>query len=103
MRTQEHTAHVSFGSIQVDSLNIQPGERYDLVFHASLGASGGNHWVRLYSLPLCSFAETHAEAILRYAGAPEEDPPGVTDYATADRDGDVSFTFISVFLNGDCH
>ena len=73
---------------QVESLVIQGGERYDFVLNANYNALS-NHWLRITGLGDCSNSKTHQEAILRYQGAAEVDPPGKTTYEDNSRQGKV--------------
>ena len=85
----------TFGSFQVDALQVHPGERFDFVLHTNTG-SIRNYWIRVYSLPTCILAKTHQEAILRYQGAPDSLPPEAEDFESANRAGVVGFyVFIS--------
>ncbi|KAG1878718.1 laccase [Suillus tomentosus] len=57
----------------VDSLPVLPGQRYSVIVHANQPVA--NYWVRvLPNLGNQSFAGGLNQAILRYKGAPEEDP-----------------------------
>ena len=57
----------------VDSLAVYPGQRYSVVVTAS--QTVGNYWIRaLSNHPNQTFDDGQSSAILRYAGAPEQDP-----------------------------
>ncbi|KAG1793124.1 laccase [Suillus plorans] len=57
----------------VDSLPVLPGQRYSVIVHADQPVA--NYWVRvLPNLGNQSFSGGLNQAILRYKGAPEEDP-----------------------------
>ncbi|XP_063243590.1 uncharacterized protein LOC134542927 [Bacillus rossius redtenbacheri] len=73
--------------IQVDSLVSYAGERFDVVLTAN--QSVGSYWVRFRGLMDGDerFTSVHQVAILRYEGAPLEDPPGDVGYDEARRDG----------------
>ncbi|KAI9571988.1 laccase [Boletus coccyginus] len=58
----------------VDSLQVFPGQRYSVIMNAT--QSIGNYWIR--ALPSVPFGQNFAgglnSAILRYSGAPSQDP-----------------------------
>lgn len=57
----------------VDSLQVLPGQRYSVVLNAT--QSVGNYWIRaLPSTTNATFAGGLNSAILRYSGAPNQDP-----------------------------
>ena len=59
--------------VEVDSIPILSGQRYSVVVTA--GQPVGNYWIRsLSNLPNVTFDGGQNMAILRYQGAPEEDP-----------------------------
>ena len=59
--------------VEVDSIPILAGQRYSVVVTADRPT--GNHWIRsLTNLPNATFDGGQNMAILRYQGAPEEDP-----------------------------
>ena len=59
--------------VQVDSIPILVGQRYSVVVTADQPA--GNYWIRsLSNQPNVTFDGGQNMAILRYEGAPEEDP-----------------------------
>ena len=53
---------------------VVPGERYDVVISADQPVS--NYWIRAVGLRDCAFTNGTAAAILKYEGAPEEEPSG---------------------------
>ncbi|XP_048742279.2 uncharacterized protein LOC125655810 [Ostrea edulis] len=65
----------------VDSFVINPGERYD--FSIVANQSVGNYWIRGKTLEVTR--TTVAEAILRYDGAPKEDPTTAQKNCTAEK------------------
>ena len=59
--------------IEVDSLPVLAGQRYSVVVTAN--QTIGNYWIRALSdLPNATFDSGQSLAILRYAGAPVQDP-----------------------------
>uniref|UniRef100_A0A7G3ARV2 Putative multicopper oxidase n=1 Tax=Lutzomyia longipalpis TaxID=7200 RepID=A0A7G3ARV2_LUTLO len=66
--------------IEIDSLVSYAGERFDFVVHAN--QKPGNYWIRVKGLMDCDqrFTSAHQVAILRYAGAPEEEPKDCPTY-----------------------
>ncbi|XP_054269197.1 uncharacterized protein LOC128990701 [Macrosteles quadrilineatus] len=64
----------------VDSLVSYAGERWDFVLDAD--AEVGNYWMRFTGLMDCDerFTKAHQLAILRYEGAPAEEPQGPVGY-----------------------
>ncbi|KAL4230719.1 Mco1p [Mactra antiquata] len=75
----------AFEKIEADSFNIFAGERYDFVLNASMPV--GNYWVRVRGLADCGVKQAKQVAILRYTGAPDEDPEGEVTWELADRQG----------------
>lgn len=69
-------------TVKVDSLVSYAGERFDFVVTAN--QVPGNYWIRIKGLMDCDerFLKAHQGAILRYNGAPNEDPlsPLTYDY-----------------------
>ncbi|KAG0704572.1 laccase [Suillus ampliporus] len=103
----------------VDSLPVYAGQRYSVVVHADQPVD--NYWVRaLSNLPNQTFAGGLNQAILRYIGAPNEDPtssqrafnlrfneaklasltntpaPGIPEIGKAD----ININFVSSNVNG---
>ena len=77
-------------------LLVFSGERYDFVLNANQPV--GNYWVYAVGLWDCRKSGLIVNAILRYNGAPDEDPEG--DPSKLDASGIVSvnpFIFISLF------
>lgn len=57
----------------VDSLQIYAGQRYSVIMNATQPV--GNYWIRaLPSTPGATFTGGLSSAILRYSGAPDQDP-----------------------------
>ena len=56
--------------IVLESFIIHPGERFDFILYTTEGI--GNYWIRARTLEVNR--RTLAEAILRYQGAPIENP-----------------------------
>ncbi len=75
---------------QVESFVVHSGERYDFVLAADV-TPPRSHWVRAHGLGDCT--DVHQEAILRYAGASDEDPEEPADYESGAREGMVTFPF----------
>ncbi|RUS80325.1 hypothetical protein EGW08_011926, partial [Elysia chlorotica] len=69
-----------FQPVEVDSFDILNGERYDFVLHANQTAELKNFWIRVRGQIMCRFTKAHQVALLRYAGAPDVDPPEPTDW-----------------------
>ncbi|XP_048241783.1 laccase-2-like isoform X2 [Haliotis rufescens] len=65
----------------VDVFLVFPGERYDFLLFANQDV--GNYWVKVVGLSECRVADVSAAAILRYAGAPDEDPSTALMFSTA--------------------
>ncbi|KAK7030484.1 laccase, multicopper oxidase, benzenediol:oxygen oxidorectuctase [Paramarasmius palmivorus] len=65
---------VSHEAIQVDSFKIYAGQRYSFVLNANQPV--GNYWIRANpNLGVQGFTNGINSAILRYVGAPDEEPP----------------------------
>ncbi|RZF45560.1 hypothetical protein LSTR_LSTR016803, partial [Laodelphax striatellus] len=66
--------------IEAATLVSYAGERWDFVLNAN--ATVGNYWIRFKGLMDCDerFTKAHQVAILRYHGAPEEDPTSKLSY-----------------------
>ena len=63
-----------FQPVEISRLGVSSGERYDFILTADQDV--GNYWFRLYTDDRgCPFAVKEEFAVLRYEGAPEEDPP----------------------------
>nr|AAZ06799.1 laccase [Halocyphina villosa] len=58
--------------VTVDSFNIFVGQRYSVILHANQPV--GNYWIRAAPNGVSNFAGGIDSAILRYVGAPEEEP-----------------------------
>lgn len=76
-----------FRPLEVESLNLFTGERYDVILVASNPV--GNYWIRTRGLADCGpdMKSASQTAILRYKGADDTFPPGCTDYESGDRKG----------------
>ncbi|KAK3597474.1 hypothetical protein CHS0354_041893 [Potamilus streckersoni] len=74
-----------FKKIEVESFNIFAGERFDFVLAAT--ADVGNYWIRARGLADCSVKKAKQVAILRYEGAPDEQPTQPISYEDANRSG----------------
>ncbi|XP_027207469.2 uncharacterized protein [Penaeus vannamei] len=70
-----------------DSLVIYSGERFDVVLEADQPVD--NYWIRFTGLIDCEPFESVQGAILRYEGAPEEEPAGALTYDPAYPPGTV--------------
>lgn len=68
-------------AMEVGSIVTYSGERFDFVLNANQEV--GNYWLRLKGLMDCSerFTSAFQVAILRYEGAPDEEPTGQLGYA----------------------
>ncbi|XP_001357249.3 laccase-2 [Drosophila pseudoobscura] len=68
-------------ALEVGSIVTYAGERFDFVLNANQEV--GNYWVRLKGLMDCSevFTSAFQVAILRYEGAPDEEPTAELSYA----------------------
>ncbi|XP_039275445.1 laccase isoform X2 [Nilaparvata lugens] len=66
--------------IEAATLVSYAGERWDFVLNAN--ASVGNYWIRFKGLMDCDerFTKAHQAAILRYQGAPDEEPGSKLSY-----------------------
>ncbi|GAB0094395.1 Multicopper oxidase [Sergentomyia squamirostris] len=66
--------------LEVDTLVTYAGERFDFVIHTK--QKPGNYWMRVKGLMDCDdrFTSAHQAAILRYHGAPEEEPSECPQY-----------------------
>ncbi|XP_042889082.1 laccase-like [Penaeus japonicus] len=64
-----------------DSLVIYSGERFDVVLEADQPVD--NYWIRFNGLIDCEPFESVQGAVLRYEGAPEEDPKAALEYNPA--------------------
>ena len=78
-----------FCPLQVESLVLFAGERYDFVLNANESILS-NHWMRVYGLADCSVRKMRQESILRYIGAADEDPSQNVTYQDGNRDGLVN-------------
>lgn len=58
-----------------------PGERYDFVLEANQQV--GNYWIRISGNNNC--IDKPQEAILRYEGAGDTEPPGLTEFKPGKR------------------
>ncbi|XP_060075142.1 uncharacterized protein LOC132554835 [Ylistrum balloti] len=74
-----------FQPIDVESINIFAGERYDIVILANQTVD--NYWVRARGLGDCSFKDTYQQAIIRYDGAGEKLPNRPTGHQFGAREG----------------
>jgi len=63
---------------QASSLTIYSGERFDIVLDANQAV--GNYWIRFNGLIDCEQNEVYQGAILRYTGAPIQDPEGALSF-----------------------
>ncbi|KAL5022049.1 hypothetical protein ScPMuIL_001204 [Solemya velum] len=76
-----------FHPIEVDSFNIFSGERYDFVLSANQNV--GNYWFRARGLGDCgaNSGQISENAIIRYTGAPEENPSLMDYYHSGSKTG----------------
>lgn len=72
----------------VDSFVISAGERYDFVLNASQAIS--SYWIRLHGLMDCNVNRVFQAAILRYQGAPDNEPSDILTYENTNRQGKVT-------------
>ena len=71
---------------EVDSIPIYAGQRYSVVVTAN--QTVGNYWIRaLPNVPNATFDDGQNKAILRYAGAADEDPTSDATYDIAFDEG----------------
>ncbi|GFR63210.1 multicopper oxidase [Elysia marginata] len=77
----------AFEPFTADSFNIFAGERYDFVLYADKTNALRNYWIRARGMADCSVKKAHQVAVLRYAGAPDVDPPEPTDWDSSIRGG----------------
>ncbi|KZS15189.1 Laccase 2 [Daphnia magna] len=73
--------------IEVDSLVIHAGERYDFIVNA--GQEISSYWIRLHGLMDCGPKRVFQAAILRYHGALETEPDAILTYENTNRLGKV--------------
>lgn len=66
---------------------VHAGERYDFILNANQDIS--SYWIRLHGLMDCWFNQVFQGAILRYDGAPEEEPEGSLTYENTKRNAKV--------------
>ncbi|XP_058802815.1 uncharacterized protein LOC131670857 [Phymastichus coffea] len=64
--------------VEVDAITTWSGERVDFILNANQRPD--NYWIRVSGYGVCSNTSAHQVAILRYYGAPFEDPMGVVGY-----------------------
>ncbi|KAJ8298424.1 hypothetical protein KUTeg_024955 [Tegillarca granosa] len=74
-----------FEQIDVESLNVFAGERFDIVLTADQGVA--NYWVRVRGLGLCQNSVAFQQAIVHYEGASMENPDGPSGYWHGARTG----------------
>ncbi|KAJ8298425.1 hypothetical protein KUTeg_024956 [Tegillarca granosa] len=75
----------AFEKIDVESLNVFAGERYDIVLTAD--QSVANYWIRVRGLGLCQNSNAFQQAIIHYKGASMENPDGPSGYWHGARTG----------------
>ncbi|KAK3752522.1 hypothetical protein RRG08_032812 [Elysia crispata] len=76
-----------FQPFEAESFNILNGERYDFILHANQTTNLRNYWIRARGQIMCGFNKAHQVAVLRYAGAPDVEPPELTDWDSSIRGG----------------
>ncbi|GFN91551.1 multicopper oxidase [Plakobranchus ocellatus] len=76
-----------FEPFTADSFNIFAGERYDFVLYADKISPLRNYWIRARGMADCAVKKAHQVALLKYAGAPDVDPPEATDWDSSIRGG----------------
>ncbi|NP_001155158.1 venom laccase precursor [Nasonia vitripennis] len=65
--------------LEVDSLRILSGERYDIILSAKQKVE--NYWIRFRGMDgACDITKAHQVAVLRYKGAPEVEPAAKVAY-----------------------
>lgn len=74
-----------FQKRDVEFFNIFAGERFDFVLHASLPIA--NYWIRAIGLADCAVKHAKQIAILRYVGAPDENPTEIFTWNDTYRRG----------------
>ncbi|XP_052228206.1 uncharacterized protein LOC127842632 [Dreissena polymorpha] len=75
----------AFEPLEVETFNIFAGERFDFVLSAVMPV--GNYWIRTRGLADCGVKSAHQVAILRYQGAPDQDPPLNVSWDLGNRSG----------------
>lgn len=70
---------------------MNSGERYDFVINADREV--GNYWIRVMADVSCSTSKVHQEAILRYDGAPDEEPTEPLGYGIGFEPGKRVITY----------
>ena len=75
--------------MQVSSVVIHAGERFDIVLNANAEVIG-NYYLRANGIARCSRGDTFQTAIIHYTGAPDELPEMPDDYETGLVGGIVS-------------
>ncbi|GFN91552.1 multicopper oxidase [Plakobranchus ocellatus] len=73
--------------VVADILNVFAGERYDFILYADKTTTLRNYWIRARGLGDCSVKRAHQVALLKYAGAPDVDPPEPIDYDSVTNSG----------------
>ncbi|RLU22355.1 hypothetical protein DMN91_004633 [Ooceraea biroi] len=85
--------------VQAESLVSYAGERFDFVIEANQPVD--NYWMRFRGLMDCDerFLSAHQVAILRYEGAPEEEPTAEVTYKRVRNDSYGLVCYTSIFAD----
>ena len=83
-----------FEPIEVESVNVFPGERFDIIVHTD--QSIGNYWMRIRGEADCSVKKAKQVAIVRYEGASDTNPSEPITYSDGYRSGKVRVSFSNV-------
>ena len=88
-----------FRPLEVDSINLFAGERYDVIIHANQPSD--NYWIRARGLADCGsdYKSVSQTAILRYKDAGDTLPEACEDYKYAIREGKVCCLAINKFIS----
>lgn len=85
-----------FKKIEVESLNIFAGERYDIVLSADQAVA--NYWIRARGLGLCQYTLAFQQAIVHYQGASIETPNEPSGYWSGEKTGKVKYLLQSKYV-----
>lgn len=83
-----------FEPIEVESVNIFAGERFDIIVHTDQAI--GNYWMRTRGEADCGVKKAKQVAIVRYEGASDTNPSEPITYADGYRSGKVRISLSNV-------
>lgn len=83
-----------FEPIEVESVNIFAGERFDIIVHTDQAI--GNYWMRIRGEADCGDKKAKQVAIVRYEGASDTNPSEPITYADGYRSGKVRISLSNV-------